>query len=171
MKYNLITLLSVLLLPCTGVRAQSQLTEHTLALDNPEQPGIASIGDFAWLAGRWIGSGLGGIVEETWNPVIGGTMIGTFRLITDDRPSFYEFLLLDPQDGTVTYRVKHFHPDLKGWEEKDDHKAFPLVRIDGDTIYFHGLTLQRTVEGCTHYLATRQRDGSFREARLDYRKE
>ncbi len=146
---------------------QSSLTEHTLARDSM-QAAPASIEDFGWMAGRWEGKGFGGIVEETWNPAIGGTMIGSFRLVTEEGPDFYEFLLLAPENNSVVYKVKHFTPELKGWEEKDDYHSFPLVRVTQNAAYFHGLTILREGDKCTHYLAMRRKDGSHREVSLEY---
>jgi hypothetical protein len=158
-----------LIILCTGyVYPQSPLTTHTLGLDHPDNAAPATIDDFTWLTGRWEGSGFGGITEETWNPPLGGTMVGTFRLVTDQGPSFYEMLLLVPEGNSISYKVKHFHPDFTGWEEKDEHVSFPLVRLTGDAAYFHGLTLQRDGDRCIHYLAMRQQDGLFLETRLDY---
>jgi hypothetical protein len=164
--YPLVVLLS---LGFSTLSSQSQLTEHTLALDNLHNAAKATIEDFAWLIGRWEGEGFGGVVEESWNPALGGTMTGTFRLVTDDGPEFYEMLLLAPDSNNhIVYKVKHFHPDFTGWEEKDDYISFPLVRITHDALYFHGLTLQRDGDKCIHYLAMGRNDGSHKEVKLEY---
>jgi hypothetical protein len=107
-------------------------------------------------------------VEETWNPQMGSTMVGTFRLVTEKGPEFYELLLLSPEANSISYKVRHFNTDFTGWEEKDDFHTFLPVKITHDAIYFHGLTLQRDGDKCIHYLATRQSDGSHREVRLEY---
>ncbi len=149
--------------------SQTKLTEHCLALDNPENAPAATIADFAWLIGRWEGEGFGGVVEEYWNPALGGTMSGTFRLVTEEGPGFYEALLLAPDSNhSIVYKVKHFHPDFKGWEEKDDYYSFPLVKVTHDAIYFHGLSLKRDGDKCIHYLAMGQNDGSHKEVALEY---
>ena len=33
-----------------------------------------TIDDAAWLAGRWVGEGFGGQMEETWSPPVGWSM-------------------------------------------------------------------------------------------------
>jgi hypothetical protein len=165
MRILLFTVLSFILIRGYG---QSPLTEHTLALDKPENAANATIEDFAWLTGRWEGNGFGGLVEETWTPVMGGTMVGTFRLVKESGPEFYEILLLSPDAQTITYKVKHFHPDLTGWEEKDDYHTFRLVKVSQDAIYFHGLTLERKGNTCIHYIAVRQKDGTHQEFALEY---
>jgi hypothetical protein len=150
--------------------AQSKLTEHTLRLDSAEHVAAATIDDFAWLAGRWEGTGFGGIVEEVWSPPLGGDMVGTFRMIKDGASAFYEMLLLTPDSNTITYKLKHFGPDFTGWEEKDGFITFRLVKATPDALYFHGLTLKREGDRCKHYIAMKQQDGSHREALLEYQR-
>lgn len=153
---------------CLAASAQSRLTEHTLRLDDPEAMPAASIDDLAWLSGRWLGEGFGGVLEENWNPPLGGTMVATFRLVTDGKPGFYEICLIEPENNSLVYKVKHFNPGLKGWEEKDESVSFPLVKVELNAVYFNGLTLKLDGNTCTHYLAMRQKDGSYREATLVY---
>jgi len=148
--------------------AQTQLTENTLRLDGPANMPAASIDDLAWLSGRWLGEGFGGILEENWNPPLGGTMVATFRLVEDGQPNFYEICLIAPEANSLVYKVKHFNPDLTGWEEKDGYVTFPLVKLEPNTAYFNGLTMKLEGNTCTHYLAMKQQDGSYREAVLKY---
>lgn len=166
------SLLPILLLSLAATpsptSAQSALTEHTKKLDGA--PGKATLADVAWLEGRWVGEGLGGSLEEIWSPPLGGAMVATFRLVKDGAPGFYEMCWIREKDGSLEYAVKHFHADLKGWEEKDAHVAFPLVAVEADAVHFQGLTLARTAAGCTHYLAMRQKDGTHREMALVYRR-
>jgi hypothetical protein len=47
-------------------------------------------------------------------------MVGPYRgLKTDGSPVFNELLLLREEKGSLMVRLKHFDPDLIGWEEKD----------------------------------------------------
>ncbi len=169
MKANLIYLV-LLMAIWSPLTAQSLLTEHTLKLDKPENAAQATAEDFHWLSGRWEGQGFGGTVEETWNPPLGGTMIGSFRLVNAEGPEFYEFLTLMPEGESMVYKVKHFNPDLVGWEEKEESIGFPLVKITQDTAWFQGLTIVRTGDHLVHYLGMKQKDGTHREARLEYHK-
>ena len=146
-----------------GAFAQSKLTEHTLALDNPVQPANADISQLDWLSGRWIGQGLGGNVEENWSPPQGGAMAATFQAFKDGQPQFYEICLIAAQGKSLVYKVKHFNPDLTGWEEKSDFVSFPLVRIEPGKAYFQGLTLELQGNSYTCYVAFKQKNGSYRE--------
>lgn len=152
----------------TALFAQSQLTEHTLKLDDPANMPEASIEDMAWLAGRWLGDGFGGVIEETWNPPLGGTMVATFRLVSEGKPVFYEICLIEPEGSSLVYKVKHFNPGLTGWEEKDEYVTFPLVKLEPNTAYFDGLTMKLEGNTCQLYLAMEQKDGSHEEAALVY---
>lgn len=149
---------------------QTRLTEHTLSLDESSASPAANIQDFAWLEGRWTGQGFGGELEEVYGPPQAGAILATFRLVKDNQPVFYELCLLAQEGNSLVYKVKHFNPDLTGWEEKDEYISFPLVKMAGDTTYFHGITFVRAGDACTHYLAMKQKDGSYREAKTSYKR-
>ncbi len=147
-----------------GIDAQIKNTENTLKLGEGGVSQKASIADMAWLAGGWTGTGLGGVSEEMWSQPIGGIMIGTYRLIKDGKPVFYEMLMLIEKDETLVFRLKHFDPNFIGWEEKDKTVDFMFVSKDKNRLYFSGLTFERVGEKeMKIYLALRQRDGSLRE--------
>jgi hypothetical protein len=124
----------------------------------------ATIDEMAWLAGRWTGDGLGGRTEEIWSPPDAGVMMGMFRLIRDDKVAFYEFLTLRSGEQGLTMQLKHFNPDMSGWEEKKDFVEFLYVGREDNRYYFSGLTFIRDGEDAlTIYLALRGKDGSVRE--------
>jgi hypothetical protein len=103
----------------------------------------ATIEDAAWLSGRWVGTGLGGQMEEAWTPPVGGQMVGHFRYWRDGQPQFYEFLMMDVVEGGVRMRVKHFNPDMVGWEEKGGWVEFEPVSVGADVLAFNGLVIRR----------------------------
>ncbi len=112
----------------------------------------ARIEEAAWLAGRWVGTGFGGEMEETWAPPIGGQMVGHFRYWRDGEPQFYEFMMLDVVEGGVRMRVKHFNPDMVGWEEKDGWHTFEPVSVGPEALLFNGLEIRR--EGADRVVMT-----------------
>jgi hypothetical protein len=113
---------------------------------------------------------LGGWCEEVWSKPKAGTMMGMFRLIRENNTAFFEILTIVDEDSTLILRLKHFHPNLNGWEEKDETVDFPLVKIEGQTAYFSGMTFQRKSEDeLIIYLAFKQKDGSFREGEFHYK--
>ena len=120
-----------------------------------------TIDSASWLAGRWVGEGLGGQVEETWAPAAGGQMVGYFQLVKGGKPSFYEILLLDAQPGGLRMRVKHFNPDFTAWEDKAVWHSFEPVSVTPDVISFKGLTLARSGDELLITVTLKAKDGTI----------
>ncbi len=145
--------------------------EETRLLAPGQSSPKATIADAAWVAGRWVGAGFGASVEETMSPPEGNAMVGHFRMSDKDGPSFYELVQIREEKGSLVYRVKHFNPDLTGWEEKDKTVDFPLVALTADALYFDGLTILRTgPDTLTHWLRYKTKDGETKETQLVYRR-
>jgi hypothetical protein len=123
----------------------------------------------SWLAGQWTGDALGGQVEEIWSGPQAGAMMGMFRLVREGKTSFYELMTLVEENGSLSLRVKHFNPDLTGWEEKGETVDFPLVAIAGDRYLFDRLTFHRHgSDAVTIYVAISAKDGTVREEAFSY---
>jgi len=103
-----------------------------------------SIDQYAWLTGHWIGDGFGGVSEELWSEPKGGVMLGLFRHLDEGENNFYEFITLTEEDSVVKLRLKHFNPDMKGWEEKEDFVEFPFVSVEEGKAVFKGLSYELT---------------------------
>ncbi|MEP0189454.1 MAG: DUF6265 family protein [Erythrobacter sp.] len=104
----------------------------------------ATLEQVDWLAGQWVGGGIGGApAMESWLPATGGTMVGTFVQETADGAiMFTEHMYLTQENGSLALKIKHFNADLTGWEEKDDMLTFRLVAIEPCAAYFNALTLR-----------------------------
>jgi hypothetical protein len=149
---------------------QSRHTEHTLKLDEGQSGAVATIEDMAWLAGFWTGEAFGGVVEETWNAPSAHTMVGLFKLVQDDQPSFYELQLLVEEDDSLVWKVKHFDPDFGAWEERADFASFSLVKLSERGAWFDGLTLLREgPDRLVLYLAMTH-EGEVSEEKLVYQR-
>jgi len=105
-----------------------------------------TIADFAWLAGSWKGDGLGGLSEESWSPASGNTMMGMYKHTKEGEVTFYEFMLIVQEQSGFVMKIKHFSPDMTGWEEKDKSVTFPLVRVSPTEIIFDGLEIEKKSE-------------------------
>jgi hypothetical protein len=168
-------LLAALLLIGTMNGASSVLaqtpgsTPNTLRLAEGAPRPAAKVADLAWLAGRWIGEGLGGQAEETWSEPAAGAMVGYFRLVREGKPVFYEIMTLVEAEGSVEMRLKHVNPDMTGWEEKNDFVTFKLVKHEGTTAHFSGLTLRRSGDALEIFLALRS-GGTVREEKFTMRR-
>lgn len=151
--------------------AAEPLTEHTLTAAPGETSPPATLDEMAWFVGQWTTEALGGTVDEVWSAPIGGAMVGLFRLAQDGRPVFYELMTLNEEDGSLLLRVKHFHADLRGWEEKDDTVDFRYLGTVDGVVHFDGLAFRPEGPGAaTVYLAFRRPGESAREEVFRYRR-
>lgn len=166
--------LALLLLGSTAVSlpAQESLTQHTLKFDK-EAPAVAlNLDGQKWLIGYWVGPGLGGECDELWMPAQGGIMTGTFRFVSEGKLQFSEIFQLAEHDGKWTLRLKHFHADMKGWEEKDKFVDFPLIKAEPNALYFNGLTYKLNEAGDLDvFLAMRKKDGSMNEVTFAFKRQ
>jgi hypothetical protein len=146
--------------------AQAAVAPSTAVQAAPARIGLAS-----WLEGCWDGEGLGGRLQECWSAANGTQMSGHFTLAVDGRPRFHEFLLLEEHEGGLRLRVKHFNPDMTGWEERDQSVDFRFVSADARSIVFTALAIER--EGRSRMvmrLTMRQADGERRVEVLRFRR-
>jgi hypothetical protein len=144
-------------------------TANTLTAAATVPSAAATLADFRWLEGNWTGQGLGGVCDESWSTPAGGAMMGMFRLRRGDAVVFYEFLTLVEQAGSVVLKLKHFNPDLTGWEEKTGMVTFRLLRLSPDAANFGGLTFKKVgSDRMQIFLALRDKDGSVREEEFRY---
>jgi hypothetical protein len=109
-----------------------------------EAPAQATVESASFLVGRWVGRGFGACAEESVLPAADGQIAGMFRQMKPDGGLwFYEFYTVLEKDGSLVFRIKHFGPDLVGWEEKDKSMDFPLVAVEKNAAYFDGLSWRR----------------------------
>lgn len=105
-------------------------------------PPPANIAEAEWLAGDWVGTGIEGAeAAEFWIPPSNGTMIGLFLQEKPDGSIYFtEHMYLTEEQGSLVLKLKHFNPDLTGWEEKDGMVRFRLLSIEPCAAYFSSLT-------------------------------
>ncbi len=133
----------------------------------------STIDEFAWLAGRWHGDGLGGQSEEIWAPPSGGTMMGMFRHTKEGKVTFYEFFIIKEDADGFKLKLKHFTPELVGWEEQDKYVTFPLLHLSPTRIEFDGLVMEKIdTDKMNITVQIKQKDGEtikevFRFARIE----
>ncbi len=123
---------------------------------------------YAWLAGRWIGEGLGGTTETLWSPPAeDGTMVGVFRLFNADGSIMvYQFLLLD-EDGL---RIKHFNSELKGWESQEEYVTFEMVNFTEEKIEMKSLVYEKISQDEIETRLEVSRDGKIMTETLTKRR-
>lgn len=163
--------ISIVLIAAAAAIAQETLTKNTLNFSEGQKPAPATIKDIEWLAGGWRGFAFGGISEDMYSKPEGGTMVGTYRLIKDGKPIFYEFVLIAEEKGSLVIRLKHFNPDLTGWEEKDKSVSFWFIKKDKSRMYFEGMTFEPKGRNALNiYLAIKNKDGSIVEETFSYKR-
>ena len=158
-------------------RADGTNTQHTMQLEEGQPRPQATLADVALLVGHWRGPFLGGTAEELWLPAVGDSMAGIFRLYAEtsegsdeQKVQFYEIMACVEEEGSVTMKLKHFHPDLRGWEEKDDTVSFRLVKATPEGLWFEGLTFLKQRDGSLKgYIALRSKSGEASEESFVYR--
>lgn len=128
----------------------------------------ARIGALGWLSGDWTGQGLGGVSEEAWLPPEAGSLAGVYRGTRGGQVSFYELMTVVEVAGSLVFRLKHFAPDLRGWESPERAVEFPLVRASRSSLVFDGLTYRRTAEGLESWIVVGLGDGGTRSERFVY---
>ncbi|MBN1301435.1 MAG: hypothetical protein JW995_09495 [Melioribacteraceae bacterium] len=169
MKSTLKIIISILL-TSLSVLAQSNVTENILRLDSNLSSPPASIEDVSWIAGHWKGEALGGIVEEVWTPPVGGSMMCAFKLVVDDTVKFYELVVIYEEGNSLILKLKHFHGDLKGWEEKDETLDFSLVKLEGMKAYFDGFTFELVNRNEMNIYVLFGSEGQYKEMKFSYKK-
>lgn len=102
--------------------------------------------NIAWIAGTWHGKAFGGITEEIWSQPSGGSMMATFKLLNDGKVTFYEIEVIREIENTLILQLKHFGPDLKGWETQEETVDFPLIEITENKAVFEGMTFEKVSE-------------------------
>lgn len=130
----------------------------------------ATLADATFLEGHWLGTGLGGVAEEMWSPPAAGAMMGVFRSVREGKVFFYEILLVAEEEGSLTLKLKHFDAALKGWEEKDEVRSFPLVRKAADELWFSSITLRREGDVLRCFVAIRHGEGKVVEEPFEMRR-
>lgn len=121
----------------------------------------AKIEDLAWLEGSWVGDMPDGPVEHVILPARHGHMPSFVRALAKDKVFFYEISVFAESGSTVVSRVKHFTPELSGWESREGYVERVLVERDEKTLFFDGLTILSTgKDSFTVYFLVKREDGT-----------
>lgn len=131
------TILIVFLMGIGLVSAQ-----NTMQLSEGQESPSASLNNVAWIEGHWTGEAFGGTAEEIWSAPMGESMMFVFRLVNDNKVSFYEIGHIQQLGNSLILQLKHFDGNLKGWEDKIETVDFKLVKLEKNKVYFEGLTME-----------------------------
>ena len=159
----------LLMLFCFDVSANDKFP-NLLFLESNQQSPPADLSVLKWLSGHWRGEAFGGLIEEVWSPAVGGSMMGAFKLVVENKVQFYEIETISEESGTLVFRLKHFHRDLKGWEEKDKTIDFVLVKVMENKVYFNGMTIERISDKEINIYVAIEDNGSTTEEKFTYKR-
>ena len=112
----------------------------TIAQDGEEY----TLSDITWITGIWRGEEDGTVIEEIWSGVEGSNLMGMFRFVKGGNPRFYEFMTIGADSAGIGLDIKHFDPDMTGWEERDASERFVLDQVTGWKAVFRHDTEQTT---------------------------
>lgn len=146
---------------CIGQNNVMHVTEDSHSV-------TATISDVSWIAGHWKGEALGGEVEELWSPPLGGSMMGSFKLVSDGLTNFYELQTISEENGSLVFRLKHFSDKLEGWEEKEKPDDQILLRLTDSRAYFDGITFEKAGDGQLNIYVVFEQKGQMTEAKFVY---
>lgn len=146
-------------------------TAHTLPYDeNSSGTPEATLEDVKWITGHWRGEAFGGTTEEIWSPPLGNSMMGSFKLVAGGEVQFYELMTIVEVGSTLILRLKHFHGDMKGWEEKDETVDFKLVAIAEGKAYFDNFTFESNSDDSITVYVVVEDDGKSQEVAFPYQR-
>lgn len=149
------------------VNPRSMIRLRKEGQDSPK----ASLADVAWIAGSWMGQMPEGPVEYVSLSPRFGHMPAFVRAINPQGVIFYEIALFAEVGNSLTIRVKHFTPELAGWEAREAYIDRPLVERDGTTLYFDGITYSRTGrDSYVVYFLNRQGDRELDTLTVPFRR-
>ena len=63
-------------------------------------------------------------------------MMTNFKLINDDKISFYKIIIIREIENSLVLQLKHFDNNLRGWEAKNETLDFPLIKITSTQVIF-----------------------------------
>jgi len=143
------------------------ISSITFAQTKTLEPKLENI---AWIAGTWHGEAFGGQTEEIWSEPSGGSMMATFKLINDGKVTFYEIEVIREIENSLVLQLKHFGPDLKGWETKDETVDFPLKEITEDKVVFEGMSFEKISANEMNVYVDIKDKGKVETVKFNYKK-
>lgn len=96
----------------------------------------AKLSDLSFIEGHWQGTAFGGPIEALWSAPTGDNMLGSMRMMKDDKVNLYEILVIEQTPQGPMILVKHFKPGLIGQEEKDKPDRYALIELGKERAVF-----------------------------------
>jgi len=164
MRHILLIFFTLSLLSCNAQSNTLKFSENGIS---PK----ANLSQISWLEGHWRGKAFGGITEEIWSPALGGSMMFSFKLVSEGKVVFYELGGIREVDGTLLFQLKHFGEDFKGWEEKDETVDAKLVKVENNRLYFDQFTFEKISDNEINIYVVIEENGTQEEVKFNYKKQ
>ena len=138
----------------------------------------ATVDQLSWVAGPWRGTLNDRTIEQHWMTPLGGSLVGMYRSIRDNRVTLYEILAMEQQGDEVFLRIKHFAPGagLVSQEAKDQSADHVLVKLEDRTAVFQGraggnrVTFNSPDQDTLNITVERQREGKAVATEFKYKR-
>ena len=117
-------------------------SQNTIQYNDEKGSPNATLEDVKWLAGNWKGTSPFGICQENWDEPSGKTMMFCFKMISDNKVTFYEFGQIIEKDKSIEMQIRHFSGDLKPWENEKP-EIFKFIKKEDNRFYFDGITYEK----------------------------
>lgn len=113
----------------------------------------AALAPLSFLVGHWVTTLPNGMVsEETWMPVRGKSMLGSFRQTRPDgNPAFFEFTQLVATKDAVLLRQVHLHGRFETDERRKEPMFLKLAKVEGNSATFVPIADGEFGEGSTSH--------------------
>ncbi|MCK8479483.1 DUF6265 family protein [Psychroserpens algicola] len=159
-------LITIIAFICS-ISLNAQIEKEPLASDTL----APTLENIKWISGNWKGEAFGGQVEENWSEPSGGSMMATFKLINDDKVSFYEIEIIREIENSLILQLKHFDNDLKGWETKNETVDFSLIKITPTQVIFEGMSFEKVSDNEMNvFVDIENAEGQVEIVKFNYKK-
>lgn len=108
----------------------------TLSVGHAQPTPNVALTSLSFLSGRWVSETNDELQEETWSPISGDSITGSFRILHRGKPVFYEFWAVEIDGNRPVLKLKHFGANLIGREEKADSTRMPLISTSENDAVF-----------------------------------
>lgn len=95
-----------------------------------------SLADFAFMAGYWRGEAGERVIEEVWLPAEGDAMHSVFRMVSGGKTRFTEYQSIEMTSEGPVLHLRHYHPGLVGWEDKNGALRWTVESLGKDRAVF-----------------------------------
>lgn len=118
-------------------------SQNILFQNEKNHPINSSIDKMNWILGDWSATLDNSTVKESWSANNSKSLMGVASIYSKDNIVLFEILSITEEEGKLYLRLRHFDSKMNAWEEKDQPKTLPLLKVKGNKYLFHGYTFEK----------------------------